>query len=628
MVPNNNNRLDDPFYRGSVNRNIIFAFGLMMLGLCSRLFYLQIIKGSYHEKLSAQNSMRLQIVHAPRGLITDRNGVVMARNRPSFQIAILPTQLREPDRVFDNLMRFRDSTGQRIFDSALVEWSIERGRWKKFQPLTILEDASPQVVAMVEEHQFDLPGVVTVAESRRNYPFGSYAGHVLGYMDEVKEEELDDFKRDKEEYGDSVPYLKGDRIGRKGLEKQYEPYFRGKDGVHYVKVNAFGKEIEVIKEMPQIPPQPGNNLVTTIDMGIQVLAESLLADTLKGAVVVIDPRNGEVLAMASSPRMDANIFSLSRERRSKEWAKLALDPAMPLNNRATVGGYEPGSTFKGIVSIAGLRSGKIRPEDHMAKGCNGGYHFGNRTWRCWDPKGHGYLNMIDAFTQSCDTYYYQVGLIVGMDIINKVAREFGFGDTTGIDLDDERAGELIDSASYTKKFHRRGWTWSRGLVLNLSIGQGQIVTPLQLANYAAGLGNGKYLFRPHLIKEIRDRNGNTVLKPKPEVVSEIHLTDEQHAIMVKAMDAVVNSPRGTGGRARVQDPDWVVGGKTGSAENPHGGKTHALFIGVAPLNQPELAIAVVLENEGHGGSFAAPIAGEIFRYYHRRKMAGSKQQVL
>jgi penicillin-binding protein 2 len=626
MQANPSSRLDDPFYRGAIGRNIVVIFGCMLLGLTCRLFYLQIIKGSYHQKLSEQNSMRLQIVHAPRGLIYDRNGALIARNRPSYQVAILPTRLKDPKRVLANLMRFHDSTGTRIFDSALVVWSLERGKWKKFQPLVILEDASPEIVAMVEEHQLDLPGVVTVMDSRRSYPFGYNGAHVIGYMDEIKEDELESFATRKEETGDSLPYAKGDRIGRKGLEKKYEPAFRGKDGVRYIKVNAFGKEMEVIKEMPQINPVPGSNLITTLDMDLQTLAESLMGDTVRGAVVAIDPRNGEVLVMASSPRMDANIFSLSKDKRSKEWAKLALDPAMPLNNRATVGGYEPGSTWKGIMNVAGLQSGKIQVGEKMAKACLGGYRFGNRFWRCWDPKGHGSLAMIDAFTESCDAYYYQEGLVIGMDIINKVAREFGFGDTTGIDVDEERSGMLVDSASYTKKFHRRGWTWTRGLVLNLSIGQGQIATPLQLANYAAGLGNGKYLFKPHLIKEVRDRAGNTLQKYQPEVLHELSMTEEQHQVMLKAMEAVVNSAHGTGGRARL--PDVIVGGKTGSAENPHGGKTHALFIGVAPLYQPELAIAVVLENVGHGGSIAAPIAGAIFREYFKRKMAGEKQQVL
>ena len=626
MSLQSDSRLDDSFYRNSVARNILIIFGLLVFGLSCRLFFLQIVKGSYHQKLSDQNSIRLQIVHASRGLIYDRQGVLIARNRPSYQIAILPTQLKEPKKVLANLLRFQDTLGVRIFDSALIAWSIQRGRWKKFQPLIIMEDASPNIVAMVEEHQLDLPGVATIMDSRRSYPFGSNAAHVLGYMDEVKEEELEANKENNEDAGDSLNYMKGDRIGRKGLEKSYESYFRGRDGVRYIKVNAFGKQIEVIKEMPQVDPKSGSNLITTIDMDLQCVAESLLADTVRGAVVVMDPRNGEVLVMASSPRMDANIFSLSKEKRSKEWAKLALDPAMPLNNRATVGGYEPGSTFKGIVSVAELQSGKITPEDRMTRGCVGGYRFGNRFWRCWEPKGHGYLKLIDAFTQSCDAYYYQAGLIIGMDIINKVAREFGFGGHTGIDIDEDRSGELVDSASYMRKYKKRGWTWTRGLVLNLSIGQGQIATPLQLANYACGLGNGKVIYKPHFIKEIQNREGKTLVQYHSEILSKLSLTDEQHAIMLKAMESVVDGSHGTGGRAKV--PGIIVGGKTGSAENPHGGKTHALFIGVAPLYQPELAIAVVLENVGHGGSFAAPIAGEIFKHYFKRKMVGEKQQIL
>lgn len=618
MTPNSNSRLDDPFYRGAITRNIFIGIGLMAMVLICRLFYLQVIKGDYHAKLSDQNSMRIQVVQAPRGLIQDRNGVIIARNRPSYQVALLPNQLKDSKRVLANLLRFTDTAGNRIFDSALVAWSMERGKWKKWQPLTILEDASMEVVAMVEEHQLDLPGVITTVESRRDYPFGADASHVIGYMDEVKEEELEAFRKIKEKTGDSLPYAKGDRIGRKGLEKVYESHFRGRDGVRYIKVNAFGKEMDVIEDMPHIRPLPGNNLVTTLDMGMQALAESLMADTVRGAVVVIDPRNGEILTMASSPRMDANIFSLSRERRSKEWAKLALDPAMPLNNRATVGGYEPASTWKGIVSMAGLKSGRIHAHEYMPKACHGGYRFGNRTWRCWDVKGsHGSMNLFDAFRESCDVYYYQVGLIIGMDIINQTARDFGFGQATGIDLEAERTGELIDSTSYNHKFRKRGWRWTRGLVLNLSIGQGQIATPLQLANYAAGLGNGKVIYKPHILKEVCDRSGNVVVRPEPEVLHKLNLTPEQHRVMLQALEQVVEAPHGTGSRARV--PGVAVGGKTGSAENPHGGDTHALFIGVAPLYQPELAVAVVLENIGHGGSHAAPLAGEILRYYFRRK---------
>ncbi len=621
MSLRNPHPLDDQFYKNAMFRNGAVGFAFALLLLIARLIHLQVIQGDYHEKLSEQNSMRLQVVRAPRGLILDRNGKVLAHNRPSIQIAILPTELKDPKMVYNNLLRFTDSTGKMIFDSTLLKWTLQRGKWKKFQPLIIHEDAAPELVAMIEEHQMDLPGVVTVVESRRSYPNGANAGHVLGYMDEVKEDEIQNLV----ENGDSLAYTKGDRVGRKGLERHYEKYFRGKDGIRYVRVNAFGKEIEVLADMPHVTPIPGSNLVTSIDMELQNFAETLLPDSVKGSIVAIDPRNGEVIVIASSPRMNSNIFSLSREQRNKEWAKLALDPNRPLNNRATVGGYEPGSTFKGVVSLAGFRSG-FHPTDHMQRGCSGGYRFGNRFWRCWNPKGHGSLNFFDAFTQSCDAYYYQLGLSIGMNPINEVAKEFGFGRKTGIDLDEERSGELVDSGTYTRKYKKRGWTWTRGLVLNLSIGQGQIATPLQLANYAAGLGNGKVLYKPHFIKEIRSPDGKNNFHYTPEIASELHITKEQHEAILKAMEMVVNSPSGTGGRAKVTD--IIVGGKTGSAENPHGDKTHALFIGVAPLYAPELAIAVVLENIGHGGSFAAPIAGEVFKHYFQRQMVGQKQPVL
>jgi penicillin-binding protein 2 len=318
--------------------------------------------------------------------------------------------------------------------------------------------------------------------------------------------------------------------------------------------------------------------------------------------------------------MDGNIFSLSKERRAKEWARLALDSTLPLNNRAVSGGYEPGSTFKGVVSVAALQSGRVRATDRMPRACTGGYRFGNRVWRCWDPKGHGSLNLIDAFTQSCDVYYYQVGLLIGMEAINRVAREFGLGERTGIDLEDERAGTLMDSNIYAERFGKRGWRWSHGLVLNLSIGQGQIATPLQLANYVAALANGKALYRPHLLREVRSVSGATVARPEPEVLREIHISPEDHAVMLQAMAQVVNSPRGTAGRARL--PDITVGGKTGSAENPHGEKTHALFICAAPIENPRIGIAVVLENMGHGGSLAAPVAGAMLKRFFKHEPRG------
>jgi penicillin-binding protein 2 len=604
------NRLDDPQYRNTAARSLLFFLFAALLILVGRLFYLQIIQGRYHKSLSEQNSIRLQVVKAPRGLIFDRHGTIIARNRPSYQIAILPTELRKGEPILEKILRFRDSTGRALFDSAHVAWSLERAKWRRFQPLVILEDAPFDIVSLIEEHQSDLPGIVTLVESRRTYPFGSAAGHVLGYMDEVKEDEIQELPPGASDT--LLPYSRGDRIGRKGLERQYESQFRGRDGLRYVKVNAFGKQIEVIDDMPRRDPEPGRNLYTTLDIKLQVMAESLLTDSMRGAVVAIDPRTGEILAMASSPRLDGNVFSLSRERRSKEWARLALDPARPLHNRAVSGGYEPASTFKPVVTLAATEAG-INPEGHMARACNGGYQFGNRRWRCWEHKGHGYTDAVGALTVSCDVYYYQVGLQIGLDRINKMARRFGFGEKTGVDLDDERSGLLMDSATYVKRFAKKGWRWPRGMILNLSIGQGQISTPIQQANYIAGLANGREIFKPRFLREIRDARGHLLRRGKSEVLHELKLTPEEHALVIRGLSEVVNGARGTGKRGAV--PGVWTGGKTGSAENPHGEKTHALFIGAAPLDGPRIAVSVMLENVGGGGAFAAPIAGALMKRY-------------
>jgi penicillin-binding protein 2 len=611
--------LDDRLHRQITGTRLLLLFFLAFSGLAARLFYLQITKGAYHEKLSLQNSVRVQVVKAPRGTIYDRHGNVLARNRPSYQVALLPTQIKKPAQIRTTLAKFRDSTGTRIFDSALVDWSLDRARWRKFQPLILFEDAPLSLVSQIEEHQIEMPGVSVIVESRRAYPYGKAASHVLGYMDEVKEEELQALRKTGDAE-DSLLYQRGDRIGRKGLERIYEKDFRGRDGVRYVKVNAFGKVIETIGELPEIKAKPGSDLWTSLDIELQTLAESLMTDTVKGSVVVMDPRSGEVLVMTSSPRMDGNIFSLSKERRNKEWARLVFDPMRPLSNRAVSGGYEPASTFKALVSLAGLESGRIGHKQLMTRSCKGGYQFGSRYWRCWDPKGHGFTDMYSAFMVSCDTYYYQVGLNLGMDRINQMARRFGMAAKTGIDLDDERSGELIDSASYEEKFRKRRWRWTPGLTLNLSIGQGQIITPLQLGVFASGLATGKNLYRPHLMQSVRERDGSVLRENTPQVMGETGISSEHHDMMLEAMYQVVSGPRGTGGRARVEGVK--VGGKTGSAENPHGDLTHALFIGVAPLDNPEIVVAVVMENVGGGGSIAAPVAGEILRRYFSRKTRG------
>jgi penicillin-binding protein 2 len=378
-------------------------------------------------------------------------------------------------------------------------------------------------------------------------------------------------------------------------------------------VDAHGREIERIEEMPMTDPVPGHDLYTTLDLKIQQAAEEAFPDSMSGSLVAIDPRNGEVLAMLSSPRFDPNLFSLSAKKRNKMWRQLIMDPKRPLNNRSTSGTYPPGSTFKLITALSALNE-NIVGLDETFKPCFGSFRFGSRVARCWKPEGHGRVGMIDGVKLSCDVYFYQVGLKTGIDFLCQYGHMFGLGKRTGIDLPDEREGELLDRETYNAKFKERGWVWTEGQVLNSAIGQGQIVTPIQLANYSGALAEGHTLFKPHLFLYSPIGNRQKVVFMR-DTLGEITIKDATRDMVIKALRAVME-PGGTGGRAVVKDVD--VGGKTGSAENPQGDLTHALFIAVAPLTAPTIAIGMVLENAGHGGSIAAPIAGHVLNVYFNK----------
>jgi len=575
--------------------------------LLLRIGWLQFVKGGEMQKAAELNRLRLDPIHAPRGILTDRNGKPLVRNRPAWNIVLDPPALRRHENdVFEALMQFRDSLGFGLFDSAGLRRQMQLARLRPFERPVLLEDASAEEIALFAEHQYRLPGIMMEVTTRREYPLGKLAGHVLGYIGSVPEDQIEELEPDG--------YRLGDLIGQMGLEKQYEKLLRGKDGIRYLEVDAHGRVAGVPKDMPSTEPIPGRNIRTSLDLDLQMAAEEALPDSLSGAIVALDPRTGEILAMASSPRLDPNIFSLPARKRAKEWAKLALDPRRPLNNRAIQGTYEPGSTFKIVTSLAGLRSGRISPTTTMPAPCNGGYHFGARYQKCWRPEGHGFVNMTSAMEQSCDVYYYQLGLMINMPIINETGTLLSLGNRTGIDLPGEKRGYLVDSAAHENRHKRLKWKWARGLILNLSIGQGQLVTPLQVASMVGGVGNGRELWRPHLLKEILDpRTGKVVGLPESTLVRKLPFQADHIAAIQQSLDSVVNGSQGTAHACRL--PGIRVGGKTGSAENPHGDKTHALFAGIAPMESPEIAVGVVMENAGHGGSIAAPIAAKLFRRY-------------
>ena len=595
----------------SVRLSIVVAaiFSILLV----RLFYLQVIQADLNIRLSRENGMQLRVIKAPRGLILDRNGAVLARNRPSYSICVLPYKVKKRSEIIRNLLKIRDDNGKAVFDSMELVLGIGQAQHRRFDPGRLKEDVSMEIVSIVEEHSMELPGIVVETESRREYTLGEKAFHVLGYTSEIPENQFDSLK--------AQGYHFGDIIGKAGIEKQYEDILRGKDGQEYVEVNAYGKSLGPIRNMPRTDPVPGGTMYLTLDINLQKAAADSFPDSLKGSVVVLDPRDGGVLVMFSNPSVDANIFSASTQLRSRNWGTIALDPELPLNNRAIASTYPPGSTFKIVSAAAGLISGKLTAESHMPSPCYGSFRLGGRVAHCWDLKGHGSLDLIGAVKQSCDVYFYQVGLRLGDDIINNAAVMFGLGQPTGIDIPGEKSGWLSGEAEYNRRFASRGWVWTRGLLMDMAIGQTQLVTPLQLASLVGGVGNGHEIFRPYLMKEVRSADGVVIAQQTPTAYKQLKMDSSIVAVLHKSLFEVM-AAGGTGGRANV--PGVPVGGKTGSAENPQSKKTHALFMGCAPVDNPVIAVSAVLENAGHGGSVAAPVAGSVLRYYFANDPEGKR----
>ena len=604
-------RSGDNDYVQNRNWNVLVFMSMVLIlfvVLLIRLYSLQYTHYDENLQRSENNRIRKVVLVAERGYIYDRNGVVLVRNRPSYQIALqamsLPRGKADRDSVMNRLLRIRDKDGTRLFDSLSLDTAFQRSRWIKNRPIGFFEDASPEQVAIIEEHSSELPGVVTLIESRREYPYGTLASHLLGYTSEISEEQL--------KLPEYEGYSQGDRIGQKGLEQGYDQEFRGKNGIKLVEVNASGRELGLVKGVDAQSPVPGLHLISTIDLKLQKVAEEAIPDTARGALVAIDPRNGEILAMVSSPRLDPNIFSLKKRERNKGWAQVALDSLRPLTNRAISGTYTPASVFKLVTAGAGLENGVLSESKYYPKPCTGGYQYGARYQKCWGT--HGNLNVVHAIRLSCDVFFYQAGLDIDMARINEFGRRFGLGEKPlGVDIPGEKGGWLVDSASFNERNKRLGWRWARGLILNLAIGQGELVTPLQQAVLVGALATNKGVYRPHLMKELRDDNGNVVRRYEPEIIRPGKMKPETHRVLMAAMDSVVNHPGGTGKRGAV--PGIRVGAKTGSGEWKKGAKTHAWYAAVAPLDDPQIAVAVIMEAAGGGGAVSGPIARKVLMAY-------------
>jgi len=588
---------------------IIVSVALSLLVM--RMWYLQVIKGDELRQRSENNSVRLRKIKPMRGLIMDDGRRVLVDNQPSFDIVFIPNRTKDIWKVIDKIKELYTERSL-----TLPALSALPGRVKPFVPVLLERNISMEKLAVVETHALDLPGVMTEVTPVRKYLNGEITAQIIGFTGEVNREELDRNTTDK---------LKtGDIIGKFGIEKFLDSHLRGKSGAEQVEVNVAGK---AIRSLGRIPATTGDNVVLTIDSALQEAAWSALGNRA-GAVAVLDPRNGAVLALVSSPSFDPNLFNggISFD----DWERLSNDPGHPMENRSISGQYPPGSTYKIVVAAAALEEGLITPETTFY--CNGTFALGDRVFRCWQAKGHGNVNLHRAIVESCDVYFYNLGKLLGVDRIAAYARAFGLGAPLGIDLPREKDG-LIPTKQW--KLSRFRQSWQMGETISIAIGQGfNLVTPIQLANAYAALANGGTLYRPRLVKQLESSDGHVVKVSQPEKQGVLPVRPQYIQVINQALWGAVNEKGGTGYILKRQEQD--VCGKTGTAQViglPQDAKArkakrasadfqdHALFVCFAPYGNPEIVVAVILENAGHGGSAAAPVARKVIdTYFSRKKM--------
>jgi len=570
---------------------LIGLAGLVLLS--GRLIFLQVWKAPYYKKISEENRIRRVPLHASRGMVYDRQGKALVSNRANFTVGAIPYELK--DRTPD-LRRVAEILSM---DSTWLRKKIENPRYSAYEPVPLMRDANFSVISRIAEQSENLPGLVFQAEPTRKYSDLELARHLLGYVSEVSEEEL------KKNMAPRISA--GSFIGKMGVEREYDQLLRGQDGAEFYEVTATGRIIGKLPDEEGEPATSGLDLVLSIDLNLQSVAESLLSNHPRGCLVALDPQNGEVLCLVSHPDFNANSFASVLS--SEEWQSLVENPDRPLLNRVIQSAYPPGSTLKLLVAGAALEQGLITPQTTFHP-CNGGFQFGERFFRCWDPEGHGTQNLKGAIQYSCDTYFYQLGLKTGVDVIADYALQCGFGRKLGIDLPQESKGFVPTTKYYNKRFGEKGWT--KSAAINLGIGQGEfLATPLQVACFYGALGNGGTLYRPHVLKKVISKKGET-LEYKRTEIGHLPFSKTTLDLLQEACLAVVNQEGGTGWQARL--PGMEVAGKTGSAENPHG-ETHAWFVGYAPAQNPKIVVSILIENAGHGGDVAAPIAREIIKAY-------------
>jgi len=571
--------------------------------IIAQLWHLQIMNGSYYGELSRHNKTRTVKSQAPRGILYDRNGIKLAINRPGFDLYIIPEDVTDWPKTTAMLKRLAN------IDEDTIRERLKRAKGQPpFRAVKLKDDLSWEETVKIESFNFEMHGVMLDVTPKREYIYGPATSHLIGYIGELN---IDELKRLK-----AKGYDAGDYLGKYGLEKSYEEFIRGDDGYKDLEVDALGRKINVLG---WTPPYPGKDVTLTIDLKTQLTAWQALGDKA-GAVVALDPNTGQVLAMVSKPAFDPN--KLSAGITGKDWRSLVRNPLHPLTNRVIQGQYPPASTYKPIVAASALTEKAILPDTLIESGPV--FKFAGRGYRDWKEKGHGIINYKRAIIESSDTFFYQVGLMLGVDTLAKHAKSFGLGSKTGIRLGGEKSG-LIPSKAWKKNVKRE--RWYKGETISIAVGQGfMLATPLQLASAFSAIANGGTLYRPEIVESIATPDGKVLQGFTPEIRGIVDIPPEILAKIRVALHGVVNDKKGTARGLRSKG--LRIAGKTGTAqvsrliEREHDLKKikyklrdHAWFVGFAPYDDPKIVVAVLVEHGGFGSSAAAPIAKKVIKAF-------------
>tara|TARA_B100001248_G_C27399150_1_gene468465 strand:- start:1155 stop:3110 length:1956 start_codon:yes stop_codon:yes gene_type:complete len=622
---------------------IYLTIGLTFLLFTARLWYLQIYKGSEFRYYSEKNVVKFQKLMAPRGRFLDRNGFTLVDNHPGFEATITPQFVEDLDKTAEKLSNLLNLSKTEIISK--VKTSARReGRYR---PVRIKENLNRDEVARVERIRLDYPGVDINMFIKRTYSQGEIGAQLLGYTGEISKQQLPKLnkglpKKDR--------FRQGDILGRNGLEKTFDKELRGEDGLDLVQVDARGRiamiqEQDILSSLPRKQdPVPGNNIVLTIDKDLQsAAAEAMAAKDYIGAMIAIDPNNGEILTWVNEPSFDPNNFSTGI---SKElWSKLTNDPFKPLRNKVVQDHYPPGSTFKAIVALAALEEKVIKPSTKIF--CPGHIRFGRKVYHCWRRGGHGEVNLTQAIEQSCNVYFYKLGSQLGIDTMAKYAKALGIGQKTGIQVENEISGLMPTEKWKEDNF---GEPWQPGENLSNAIGQGFVLTtPIQLVLAYSGIGMEGPIYKPHIIKKILSPEEEVIYEAEKEVLhdpsdeekAEVHISSSSYKTVKMGLYKVANGEKGTAKWYKI--PNIKFAGKTGTVQNfslssdqvyekceerPKKQRHHGWFVAYAPYDKPKIAVAILAEH-ACAGSKAAPVVRDLmwayFKKYHPEMLEEKKE---